>query len=345
MEKHVLDRDDAVRGTNEDALTSKHSAVTAGYLQDPYIKAFLKRGSKRAPIINRGTYARTAGLDILIKQFLIATIPLQDATGSEIPGSGTRPMDKQIISLGAGSDTRFFNFKADGINPRRYIEIDYPQITAKKAHAIVRDKNTRLVIGEDSYKVLGGGVELVADSYWLIPGDLRDFTCILPKLVSMGLDTTLPTLILSECVLIYLDPIVSHSILTTMASSFTTAVVATYEQILPNDAFGITMLNNLKTRNITLPGIHDCQTLEHQISRYIECGWTTSRAINLNTVWDKCISDSEKLRVSKLEIFDEIEEWQLLSMHYCISWAVKLGHANDDMAQTYVDKLWFKYEH
>ena len=28
-------------------------------------------------------------------------------------------------------------------------------------------------------------------------------------------------------------------------------------------------------------------------------------------------------RVSRLEIFDEVEEWHLLSGHYCVSWAVK----------------------
>lgn len=38
-------------------------------------------------------------------------------------------------------------------------------------------------------------------------------------------------------------------------------------------------------------------------------------------IYQDKISDSEKIRVTKLEILDEVEEWILLSRHYCITWA------------------------
>jgi hypothetical protein len=39
--------------------------------------------------------------------------------------------------------------------------------------------------------------------------------------------------------------------------------------------------------------------------------------LDLKTVWDK-LPVEEQERVSKLEIFDEFEEWRLLMAHYCL---------------------------
>jgi tRNA wybutosine-synthesizing protein 4 len=58
-----------VMGTNDDALLSKLSCVEAGYIKDDFVHCFLKRGIKRAPIINRGTYMRTESIDSYCKSF------------------------------------------------------------------------------------------------------------------------------------------------------------------------------------------------------------------------------------------------------------------------------------
>ncbi|CAG8697200.1 7157_t:CDS:2, partial [Cetraspora pellucida] len=54
-EEDISIQDNAIRGTNDDAVTSKLSAVNAGYIQDEYVKYFLKRPVKRSPLINRGS--------------------------------------------------------------------------------------------------------------------------------------------------------------------------------------------------------------------------------------------------------------------------------------------------
>ncbi|KAJ3299696.1 hypothetical protein HK104_007624 [Borealophlyctis nickersoniae] len=174
------------------------------------------------------------------------------------------------------------------------------------------------------HKVAGGGTELLADRYCLIAGDLRQFaTAVIPRLVSLGFDRSLPTLFLSECVLIYLHPAESSSIVSTAAEAVDSGVFVTYEQILPDDAFGNMMLQNLKTRNIELPGIHTYPTLDSQRQRYLTAGWDRSGAIDLNEFWERQVPDEEKARINRLEIFDEVEEWRLLSAHYCVSWGVK----------------------
>lgn len=116
------DSDDAIRLTDDDAASSRlyvsrlffslstspdhttcSSAAQVGYLQDPFAPLLYKapmpqsggfglQGGIRArkpPLINVGTHHRTWGIDLLVDRFL---------------QSG----GKQVVSLGAGSDTRFW---------------------------------------------------------------------------------------------------------------------------------------------------------------------------------------------------------------------------------------------
>ena len=90
------DSDAAVRQTDVDAAESRVSAVAKGYFVDPHISAFVRRARfvpPRPPLINIGTHARSETIDRLVNQWL-------DIGGSEVK--------KQVISLGAGSDTRFW---------------------------------------------------------------------------------------------------------------------------------------------------------------------------------------------------------------------------------------------
>jgi len=50
-------KDKIVQGTDTDANVSRMSAVTVGYLDDPFAKEFATASTQRRfPIINRGTY-------------------------------------------------------------------------------------------------------------------------------------------------------------------------------------------------------------------------------------------------------------------------------------------------
>ena len=73
------------------------SAVNLGYMKDPFVHHFVRKPTKRPPLINRGYFARQTAIDTLIDGFLKA---------------GGDTVKKQIISLGAGFDTRFFQLKA-----------------------------------------------------------------------------------------------------------------------------------------------------------------------------------------------------------------------------------------
>jgi [phosphatase 2A protein]-leucine-carboxy methyltransferase len=93
--------DSAIRETDNDAALARLSAVQKRYLEDPYIRYLVPRARlapARSPLINIGTYVRTSALDALIHQWL----HLSERTGQKC----------QIVSLGAGSDTRFWRIVA-----------------------------------------------------------------------------------------------------------------------------------------------------------------------------------------------------------------------------------------
>jgi [phosphatase 2A protein]-leucine-carboxy methyltransferase len=49
-------RDNAVKGTDQDAAGSRVSCVELGYLHDPYAKLFATQpATRRLPLLNRGT--------------------------------------------------------------------------------------------------------------------------------------------------------------------------------------------------------------------------------------------------------------------------------------------------
>lgn len=127
-----------------------------------------------------------------------------------------------------------------------YVEIDYGQITAKKAMTIYKRKLLKEMLSGD-IKIENGGQDLISDDYWLLSGDLYSFkTTIMERLKLLGLDCQKPTLFLSECVLIYISSEMGNELIQEISSIFPISGFITYEQILPNDPFGQTMIQNLK---------------------------------------------------------------------------------------------------
>ena len=91
------DSDAPIRATDNDALLARLSAVQKGYLDDPFVNLFVPRAHlqpPRPPLINIGTYIRSESIDRLVESW------------AKICESGAKKF--QIVSLGAGSDSRFW---------------------------------------------------------------------------------------------------------------------------------------------------------------------------------------------------------------------------------------------
>ena len=94
------DPDAPVRSTDNDAALARLSAVRKLYLDDPFIKNLVPKAHlqpPRPPLINIGTYVRSQGIDLLVEEWL----QLARRSGKKA----------QIVSLGAGSDTRFWRLQ------------------------------------------------------------------------------------------------------------------------------------------------------------------------------------------------------------------------------------------
>ncbi|KAK3433955.1 hypothetical protein EUGRSUZ_D01230 [Eucalyptus grandis] len=262
----------AVQATNDDASASKLSCVKKGYMQDDYIHLFVRKPVRRSPIINRGYFARWAALRKLLYQFLDCERHTEE--------KGTK---KQILSLGAGFDTMYFQLQDEGKAPDLYVELDFKEVTSKKAAIIETYGQLREKIGTTAYISREKG-EVISEHYKLLPVDLRDIPKLDDIISLANIDPSLPTFIIAECVLIYLAPESSQSIVGWTSKTFSTAIFFLYEQIHPDDAFGLQMIRNLER----------------------------ATAWDMLKVYSSFIEAQERRRIERLEIFDEFEEWHMM---------------------------------
>lgn len=236
----------------------------------------------------------------------------------------------QIISLGAGSDTRYFRLMSrDGPPDVLYHELDFASNTQQKIRRIRFSMGLRQHIAAlDSTS--STETELHSASYHIHALDLRHLASSpLPHI-----DATLPTLLLSECCLIYLRPdeadaVVDHFTRTAFPASTPLALIL-YEPINPFDAFGQVMVENLRSQNIVMQTLHQYGSLDLQRERLRAHGFTTgAEALDLHEVYDRWTEEEEKERVGRLEMLDEVEELDMLLKHYCVAWGWTEGHGGE----------------
>ncbi|KAF8342642.1 S-adenosyl-L-methionine-dependent methyltransferase [Cantharellus anzutake] len=306
--------DAAVRATDTDAAQARLSAVNKGYLSDDvFIQFFIPRSRylpPRPPLINVGTFIRATAIDMLVDKWI------------QLFGR------VQVVSLGAGSDTRFWRLSTAGKSKslEHYVEIDFPENTARKAHSI--RKNDALNRHLEDITIDQGGTALRSTQYSLIPLDLRNPpSIILAPLISSGLlKRSIPTLFLSECVFVYMPPAASDALVRWFGENFEIVGGTLYEMFGLTDEFGKVMRANLMVTS----GVDAYQTLEAQSARYLQHDYTHATSITLKTVRRHYIPSAELQRIAFLEMLDEIEELDLVLDHYVLSWGVKVAPGSDD---------------
>lgn len=305
--------DAAVRATNDEAFAAKVSATRAGYLRDPYALALADAGAlagapaTRQPLINRGTFARVTFVRRRVARFVAAQ----------------RSAGVQVVSLGAGFDTLpFVLMGADG-GVRRYVELDFVDVVAAKATAV---KGTPAVAAVfDSVRTEGAG--LVADGlggaqYCLAACDLRDMGAVRAALDDAGVSREAPTVFISECVLVYMEPAASDALLAMGAHDFSgPRAWVNYEPVRPGDPFGEQMVANIALRGSPLLGIAKYPSVDAQRARFETIGFESVEALTMLEAMAEVLNDGERERLDRLERLDEFEEFRMMMEHYCVVWA------------------------
>lgn len=87
------------------------------------------------------------------------------------------------------------------------------------------------------YSSIGGevkivGPELHAHGYHIIGTDLRNLPELDKKLTQCGINFDIPTMFLTECVLVYMEPESSSMLLKWIAKKFNDVFFINYEQVL-----------------------------------------------------------------------------------------------------------------
>ncbi|KAJ7397394.1 Leucine carboxyl methyltransferase 1 [Pitangus sulphuratus] len=216
----------------------------------------------------------------------------------------------QIVNLGAGMDTLFWRLK--GMPPVTGSVVGYNEAALPDSHSL------------DSSR------------YSIVGADLRFSSDLEEKLKKHNLDVHLPTLLVAECVLVYMTPQQSANLLKWAASTFPVAMFINYEQVNMTDRFGQIMIENLQRRQCNLAGVEVCRSLDSQSRKEklkTSCGslvwYMDSKGRSSGGTMDKPLE-----RIEALEFLDEKELFEQLMQHYCICWASKdssnLGLANID---------------
>lgn len=293
--------DNAVEGTSDDAAISKLSAATLGYFDDKFMTYFVgrKKFIRRSPIINRGYFARVAARDEVVTQFL-------DLCNKNC----------QILSLGAGSDTLYFRLASRGLKPKRYVEVDLAGVVVRKQKIIAQTEELNSLVDNEVYSLFEADIVKVDDLQKKL-SKLENF------------DFNLPTLILSECVLVYLEPENSMKILKMISKEFQNSSIFVYEQVRPDDAFGKVMMENLRRRGCPLKGLVAHRSPEMQIDRFKNiAGFSHCECFDMNKIYYEVLPKPLINKIEKLEIFDEFEEWHIMSAHYAIVLAKNISNSN-----------------
>ncbi|KAG8348646.1 Leucine carboxyl methyltransferase Cupin like domain [Trypanosoma vivax] len=311
--------DAAVQHTNDDSVISKRSAVYHGYFDDPYLRFFVRKLSKRSPLINRGYHLRMLVMTDLIEKCIRH---LQTIGGNSHSSDSFQIV--QVISLGAGYDTLAMRLKGQAAYTNvHFYELDFPAVMASKAEIVRAAPNGSFsadIVPEPQHEL----VKLHGTGYTVVGADLRDssrnFVSCLSE-ASPQFSPELPTVLYAECVMQYMPSGSAAELIRLIAKMFPRALFVGYDQVNPSDSFGTVMRSALHAKGSPLLGIVDAPDGTAMTSRALARGMCEARFANFHDLSRYYLTGEELRRVEALEPFDEREEWSEMCEHYGITMA------------------------
>ena len=318
------------------------------------------------PIIKRGTHARVCCMDRALTAFLkIHAAKHTPQVQIVVLGAGKdtsywRLVTKTLMGMedylltnlsqpSHRSNKTSSSSTAVGLPPLPTVhwkEVDHPSVIHEKAAIIQRSKmlsqccpNLQPVSSSSSASSSSyEGYLSVEGRYQLVGADLRESSHDEELLCQKwGLNPNLPTLILVECVFMYL-PTHPHTknLLQALVTTFSSGGcwMAMYEPILQDDAFGKMMEQNLvlKAQVATSEsGLLQLTTLAQQLHFLVqEVGFARAVGCDMNQAYQSIVTPEQRKTANQAEFLDEMEEWTLIMKHYCFIMATTCRQSQDD---------------
>jgi hypothetical protein len=303
----MSDRDNsgALR-TAYDSIDCKYQASVLGYFEDRNLakvhEELVKNGlttKKRPPIINKGYCLRVSIFQIMMNKFI-------DCWTDHVEGC-------QLLYLGCGYDSTPLNFSSSNRNIKVY-EVDFPEVIRRKTEIYNTIMSTSGSVFEQNndHSVSQNN----ALQHTLITGDLNDVDTLINLLRAQNLDFSIPTLIITECVLPYLYPDSIFGLISRLSSLFQRIAWISYDMFNLQDNFGKVMIRNITGSGVPLPGAAVFPSKNDEIYYFLSKGWDSCQCSSLLELYNSEISSETKRRMSGIEQLDEIEEWNLILHHY-----------------------------
>ena len=294
---------EGVQSTSNDALKTKISCVISNYYKDPFI-CYMEPGSnhkKFLPLINRGTYCRVFAINSKLHEAINNFRKLDEYKDSKI----------NIIILGSGFDTTYFNLMSEGYTNIEFYEFDYKEIINKKLKYISKAKPLLNIINKNK------------NNYHLINCDITNKKLFTETLNNIKTQENDLTIVICECLLVYIEESVTIEMISCLTEKFSNIYLLEYDLIGPDDPFGKEMVDNLKTRDIYLKGFDDVKNINDQINRLKKLNFEDINIVDMYHVYFNVLPLEERKRIEKLELMDEFEELNLLQRHACFGFANK----------------------
>ena len=268
-----------VERTAEDAGLSKLQAAKQGHLSEKTLqlqRALVhpnRRLGKLEPALARGTATRTLCTQRCATRFAQCY------------------SQAQLLNLGCGLDSLlllrlpFFT---------RCVDVDFP--------AVASDRAARLFPSSAASASLCGAPDYASNAnvlwrdehsrYTLLSNDLSSERSFSEELLP-ELDTSLPTLVVLEYVLVYMDNERADSLLGWLARTIkhSESAVLLYDMVLPSlgddsqrylgrgrDQFGVTIEANLQRRGLTL---HALKSIQEHTQCMERCGWRAAKSVDI----------------------------------------------------------------
>lgn len=300
-----------VQGTNDSSIVSKRSVeiLYNPIIEEnskPYFHYFVKKSPRRTPVINRGYWIRMKSIRMAIEKIIE-----QQPEGQRI----------NIINLGCGYDPLPFQLLDDEKFENKHlycIDVDFPELIDYKSQMIKLSPELMELIGPQEYNSDVPGIIIRTSRYASMGCDLTDHNLYCQQLDSFKAksDTT-TNIFIAEVSLAYMTPETANPIITT-SSFFSNSHFLILEQLMPageNHPFAKRMINHFKKMEAPLQCVHTYPTIPDQITRFKNLGYKYVNAKDLLGCWDLVPNDI-KLKVQKVEAFDEWEEFIFFGQHY-----------------------------
>jgi tRNA wybutosine-synthesizing protein 4 len=173
----LVDRQNEVAsiGTNSYSIVSKRSVEKLYHSNDPpFLKPFVPKFKRRAPLINRGYWLRTKAIENAVEIFLHRHVD--------------RP--KAIVNLGCGYDPLPFRMKYKQLAAdAKFIDVDYTALVRQKLAIINKDDLLNPYVSKE-WQTLDYGDAQITDFGWYCAvgcdlGDLETMSRVFEDVVDI----------------------------------------------------------------------------------------------------------------------------------------------------------------